>query len=133
MGYKEYYMVDLNQAMTLPAGLRDYADRLSSHPLTGKKRALHATRHDLAGAPCGHKMLWMTEATRPELATWAWNAVLSLQHDLGLPSGDNLRRMRRIVQGWRWSESCYVYPDLVSLNTDTEGRAERLLVYTSVK
>ena len=42
MGYKEYYMVDLNQPMALAAGLWDYADRLSLHPSTGKKRALYA-------------------------------------------------------------------------------------------
>lgn len=133
IGFKEYRMVDLNDDLSLPVGLAAFARKIPRHPGNGQRRALLASRWDAVGQRTGHKLLWMTEATRPAFAARAWEEAFNLFRETGLPAGDNLEVVRRLVHLWPSGERCFVYPDLVSLNVDEAGRPEKVLLYVSLK
>ena len=131
---KEYRAVDLDaDSLELPPALRAFAEAIPTHPRTGLRRALLAERLDRGGASLGRKLLWMTEARSAEEALAAWRHAAGLARAFGGPMGPNLARVLRLVRGWRWSPSCYVYPDLVSLDVDPAGAPLRMILYISLK
>ncbi len=131
---KEYRVVDLDEdVLDLAPALRAWADSVPTHARTGRRRAILADRIDPAGGLLGRKLLWMTEARTPAEATTTWRQASDLVRGAGVPVGPNLARALRLARGWRWSASCFPYPDLVSLDVGPDGAPRRAILYVSVK
>ena len=83
VGVKDYWIGEGSLPDCAPDSLNEFLAAVPVHPRTGERRFLFARRYEPDGALAGYKLLWMTEATRPEYATVAWKALSELQRRFG--------------------------------------------------
>lgn len=133
VGIKDYWIEEGSLPGFAPESLKEFLAAVPAHPRTGERRFLFARRFDPDGELTGFKLLWMTEAGRPEYATLAWRAMSELQKRFAGGATPNYTRMRRWVEAWPYSDDCIPYPDLISLNTNAAGEPQGLIAYVSVK
>ena len=117
----------------VPDSVRGAVEALSLHPVNGTRRYMVASRHAPGGVELGHKLLWMSEVHRPQLANWAWDRVDAWRAEWGhhgpaavTAAFDRLRR------DWSFGDAAFLYPDLVGLNVGASATPE-LVVYVSIR
>lgn len=124
---KDYWMACERSdapAISLPVSLETFRKSIPRDPNRGTRRYLVARRFDVHGTRIGHKLLWQSEAHTLAAAERAWNIV----DDLGA-SPPALSELRA-----RWPPGdLFLYPDLVCLDVDAEGRPAGHVVYVSAK
>ena len=105
----------------------EFATFIPAHPRNGQRRFLRGGRYGTDGQTLGRKLIWMTEANQPEYADQAWGVERDLRQRWGplQPRLDTLRA--------GWGHPCFLYPDLVCLNLDPQGKAQGLSTYVTVK
>ncbi len=135
VAFKDYRSVveqDPAAAVQLPANLERYRRALPRDRKLGTRRYLWARRFDPGGVLRGHKILWLSEAQEPLLAERAWKLVDRLRRELHLPPSRPAEALEQL-RAQSLPEDTYLYPDLVSLDTDADDTPRGLVIYVSVK
>ena len=129
---KDYWTCEGEPPIPLPPPLARQLASLAPHPRHRGKRYMVARRFGPDGSVRGYKVLWITEATRPRYAAWAWQELGRLHARLELSATRASEALDRLVRSWP-HEDCYIYPDLICLNARSDGAVDSLLAYVSVK
>ena len=133
VGLKDYWIGEGTPPPGSPEILGEFLAAVPPHPRTGERRYLFARRFEPDGRLTGYKLLWMTETRLPAHATSAWKTLAALQQRFSGGSTPAYQRLRRFVEAWPLSDDCVPYPDLISLNTSTDGALEALIAYVSLR